>query len=30
MLDKLREGFQNAVNRLVGAPTIDEKESRNL
>ncbi len=26
MLDKLREGFQNAVNRLVGAPTIDEKE----
>ncbi|MDG6922758.1 MAG: signal recognition particle receptor subunit alpha, partial [Nitrososphaerota archaeon] len=26
MLDKLREGLQNAVNKLVGAPTVDEKE----
>ncbi len=26
MLDKLREGFQNAVNRLVGSASIDEKE----
>ncbi len=26
MLDKLKEGLQNAVNRLVGAPTVDEKE----
>ena len=26
MLDKLREGLQNAVGRLVGAPTVDERE----
>lgn len=26
MLDKLKEGLQGAVNRLIGAPTVDEKE----
>jgi signal recognition particle subunit SRP54 len=26
MLDKLREGFQNAVNKLLGSASIDEKE----
>jgi signal recognition particle subunit SRP54 len=26
MLDRLREGFQNAVNKLVGSASIDEKE----
>ncbi|MGA2877094.1 MAG: signal recognition particle receptor subunit alpha [Nitrososphaerales archaeon] len=26
MLDKLREGLQNAVNKLVGSTTVDEKE----
>lgn len=26
MLDKLREGLQNAVGRLVGAPSVDERE----
>jgi signal recognition particle subunit SRP54 len=26
MLDKLREGFQNAVNKLVGSASVDEKE----
>lgn len=26
MLDKLREGFQNAVNKLIGSASIDEKE----
>ena len=26
MLEKLREGFQSAVGRLIGAATVDEKE----
>ncbi|MDA4129337.1 MAG: signal recognition particle receptor subunit alpha [Thaumarchaeota archaeon] len=26
MLDKLKEGFQNAVNKLVGASSVDERE----
>ena len=26
MLDKLKDGLQNAVNRLIGAPSVDEKE----
>jgi signal recognition particle subunit SRP54 len=26
MLDKLREGFQNAINRLIGSSSVDEKE----
>jgi signal recognition particle subunit SRP54 len=26
MLDKLREGFQNAVNKLIGSTSVDEKE----
>ena len=26
MLDKLREGLQNAVGRLVGSPSVDERE----
>lgn len=26
MLDKLKDGLQNAVNKLIGAPTVDEKE----
>jgi signal recognition particle subunit SRP54 len=26
MLDKLREGFQNAVNKLIGSSSLDEKE----
>ena len=26
MLDKIKEGLQGAINRLVGAPTVDEKE----
>ena len=26
MLDKLKEGFQSAVNKLIGASTVDEKE----
>jgi len=28
MLDKLREGLQGAINKLIGAPTLDEKEIR--
>ncbi|HZW57015.1 MAG TPA: signal recognition particle receptor subunit alpha [Nitrososphaerales archaeon] len=26
MLDKIKDGLQSAINRLVGAPTVDEKE----
>ncbi len=26
MLDKLKDGLQGAINKLIGAPTIDEKE----
>ncbi|MDG7000310.1 MAG: signal recognition particle protein, partial [Nitrososphaerota archaeon] len=26
MLDKLREGFQNAVSKLIGSASVDEKE----
>ena len=26
MLDKLRDGLQGAINKLIGAPTLDEKE----
>ncbi|MHB8568169.1 MAG: signal recognition particle receptor subunit alpha [Nitrososphaerales archaeon] len=26
MLDKLKDGLQSAINKLVGAPSIDEKE----
>ena len=26
MLDKLKDGLQGAVNRLIGAPSVDEKE----
>ena len=26
MLEKLKDGLQNAVNKLIGSPTVDEKE----
>jgi len=26
MLDKLKDGLQGAINKLIGAPTLDEKE----